>query len=284
MATLCVGGFSSCGSLIQGQCLAQPCKAEVRANDGSTTPHRGSLILCSHSWLPFTPPRSIHLPLSSPVFRLPGWGIHCFLFSFLSPLYQPVSKAILGCLLVSNLSMSLAHGVSVCPAQCWGGTCVCPRGPWGPCVCVCVLTSALADGQLLPVWWKSGASSELCLCIHTPCVCTCVLWCVHVSLQPRGGPLGHCLPAHPDGASPPRLGRHSRIRPFAQLVFVNNLQNGDSEGDMLLELEIICRGEILAWVAAECRKACAEDLVSVRCPRSCGCRRALGKLILSRGT
>lgn len=45
---------------------------------------------------------------------------------------------------------------------------------------------------------------------------------------------------------------------------------------MFLELEIICRGEILAWVAVECRKACAEDLLSVTCPRSCGCRRALG--------
>lgn len=48
---------------------------------------------------------------------------------------------------------------------------------------------------------------------------------------------------------------------------------------MLLELEMIGRGEVLAWVAAECRKTCAEDLVSVRCPKSCGCRRALGKLI-----
>lgn len=53
---------------------------------------------------------------------------------------------------------------------------------------------------------------------------------------------------------------------------------------MLLELEIICREEMLVWVAAECRKACAEGLVSERCPRSCGCRRALGKLILSWGT
>lgn len=43
MATLCVGGSSSCGSLIQGQCLAQPYRAEVRANHGSTTPHPGSL-------------------------------------------------------------------------------------------------------------------------------------------------------------------------------------------------------------------------------------------------
>lgn len=32
-------------------------------------------------------------------------------------------------------------------------------------------------------------------------------------------------------------------------------------------------------VAAECRKAYAEGLVSLRCPRSCGCRRALGKII-----
>lgn len=51
-----------------------------------------------------------------------------------------------------------------------------------------------------------------------------------------------------------------------------------------MELEMICRGEILVWVAAECRKACAEGLVSVRCPRSCECRRTLGKPILSWGT
>lgn len=57
MATLSVGGSSGCGSLIQVPCLARLCKAEVRANDGSTAPRPGSLILCSHfsSWLPFTP-------------------------------------------------------------------------------------------------------------------------------------------------------------------------------------------------------------------------------------
>lgn len=41
--------------------------------------------------------------------------------------------------------------------------------------------------------------------------------------------------------------------------------------------------EILEGVAAECRKAFAEDLVSARCPRSRGCRRAKGKLIPSLG-
>lgn len=57
MATLNVAGSSSCGSLIHVPCLARSCKVGIRANDGSTAPHPGSLILCSHfsSWLPFTP-------------------------------------------------------------------------------------------------------------------------------------------------------------------------------------------------------------------------------------
>lgn len=100
----------------------------------------GPLILCSHlsSWLPFTPhqractfPCLPYAPLS-PVLSSKAFTAFFSLF-FLSPC-QPVSKVTLGCLLVSNLSMSLAHGVSVCPAQCWGGTCVCLQGPQGPCL------------------------------------------------------------------------------------------------------------------------------------------------------
>lgn len=57
MAAPSVGGSSDCGNLIQVPCLARPCKAGLRANDGSTAPHPGSLILCSHfsCWVPFTP-------------------------------------------------------------------------------------------------------------------------------------------------------------------------------------------------------------------------------------
>lgn len=79
MATLSVGGSSGCGCLIQVPCLAWPCKAEVRANDGSTAPHPGSLILCScfSSWLPFTPQEK-HPP-SSTLPYLPSSWLRCSL-------------------------------------------------------------------------------------------------------------------------------------------------------------------------------------------------------------
>lgn len=57
--------------------------------------------------------------------------------------------------------------------------------------------------------------------------------------------------------------------PLPSLCLQTNLQNGGSEREMFLELEMLW-GEKKSWrgVAAECRKACAEGRVSARCPRS----------------
>lgn len=85
MFALGVGVSSSRGSIIRVPWLTQPCRAVGWANDGSTAPHPGPLILHSHlsSWLPFTPHwRAPTFPCRPPVPVCPGQGTHCFLLFF----------------------------------------------------------------------------------------------------------------------------------------------------------------------------------------------------------